>query len=139
MLPNAFINHSTQPEDEELAAALGPAKATWDKLITGLVQDGELDGQEWKMYSLKYGWSLRLMRKKRNILHLSPCPGSFLVMFILGDRAMTAVRACKWPKKMQKIIAEAPKYPEGTGIRIERVGIRDIPMIKRLAGIKLQN
>jgi len=139
MLPNAFINQSTQPRDEELAAALGPAKATWDKLVAGLVQDGELDGQEWKTYSLKYGWSLRLMRKKRNIIYLSPCPGSFGVMFILGDRAMTAVRARKWPQKMQKIIAEAPKYPEGTGIRIERVGLRDVPMIRKLAGIKLQH
>ena len=107
--------------------------------MTDLKKEGGLDGQEWKSYSLKHGWSLRLMRKKRNILYLAPSPESFHVMFILGDKAMTAVRACKLPKKFQKIIADAPKYPEGTGIRIEAVGPRDIASIKKLAQIKLQS
>ncbi len=139
MLPNAFVNQSTEPNDDDLAKALGLSKALWDRLVADLKLEGGVDGQEWKSYSLKYGWSLRLMRKKRNILYLSPCPKSFRVMFILGDKAMMAARECKLPKKFQKIIEEAPKYPEGTGIRIDKVGPKDIPAIKKLAQIKLQN
>ena len=139
MLPNAFINRSNAPDEDALAKALGPAKALWDGLVTDLKSKNELDGQEWKSYSPKHGWSLRLMRKKRNIIYLAPCPESFHVMFILGDKAMTAIRECKLPRKFQKIIAEAPKYPEGTGIRIEAVGSRDIASIKKLAQIKLQS
>ncbi len=139
MLPNAFINRSNKPDEAAIAKALGPAKALWDGLVTDLMSENGLDGQEWKSYSPKYGWSLRLMRKKRNILYLSPCAESFQVMFILGDRAMTAVRECKFPKKLQKIIAAAPKYPEGTGLRIEKVQPRDISAIKKLAQIKLQS
>lgn len=36
MLPNAFINKPKKPTNDELAEALGPAKALWDKLITDL-------------------------------------------------------------------------------------------------------
>jgi hypothetical protein len=139
MLPNAFIHQSTLPNKEELAEALGPSKALWDRLIADLMTENGLDGQEWKCYSPKYGWSLRLLRKKRNILYLSPCTGSFRAMFILGDKAMIVVRSSKFPKKLQKIIAEAPKYPEGTGIRLDVVGPRDIPAIKKLVQIKLQS
>ena len=60
-------------------------------------------------------------------------------MFILGDKTMNAARELKLSKKLQKIFAEAPKYPEGTGIRIEKVGLRDIPAIKKLAQIKLRS
>jgi hypothetical protein len=138
VLANAFINRPTAPGESDLAEALGPAKALWDCLAADLIKECALDGQEWKSYSLKYGWSLRLTRKKRNILYLSPCKGSFHVMFILGEKAMTAVRACRLSQRMQAIIKEAPKYPEGTGIRIERAGRRDVPAIKKLAQIKLQ-
>ena len=34
MLPNAFIGMTKPPTDAELAAALGGAKALWDKLLT---------------------------------------------------------------------------------------------------------
>ena len=138
MLPNAFINQKRAPNQEQLASALGPAKMIWDHIVAELVQEEKLDGQEWKSYSIKHGWSLHLTSKKRNIVYLSPCLGSFQIMFILGEKAMKTVRSCRWPQKIQKIIAEAPRYPEGTGIRIEGVGSRDIPSIKKLAKIKMQ-
>jgi hypothetical protein len=139
MQPNAFPHLSNRPGEDDLVQALGPSKALWDRLISDLKQEHELDGEEWKSYSAKSGWSLRLLRGKRNILYLAPCPGSFRVTLVLGDRAMTAVRNSSTPQKIRKIIAEAPKYPEGTGIRIDRVGPRDIPAIKKLVRIKLEN
>ena len=139
MQANAFINKPNAPTREELAAALGPAWTLWDQLVADLAKENGVDVQEWKSYSLKHGWSLRLMRKKRNILYLSPGPGSFRVMFIFGDKAMRAAREVRLPRKILKIIDEAPRYPEGTGIRIEVTGIKDIEAIKKLAAIKLES
>ena len=138
MSPNAFIN-KPKPTDAELAAALGPAKAIWDQLLADLAKDFETNIQEWNSYSPKAGWSLRVKRKARTIVWLAPCLGCFRVAFIFGDKAMQAVRQCELPQRILKIINEAPKYPEGTGIRLEVKSSRDIRTLKKLAAIKLAN
>jgi hypothetical protein len=139
MLPNAFIDKPEKPNEDELAAELGPTKALWDQLISSLADENDVDIQEWKSYSLKAGWSLCLKRKKRTIVWLSPCRGCFRAAFILGDRAVEAARQSKLPQRVIKIINEAPRYPEGTGVRIDVNGPKDIPIVKKLAAVKLEN
>ena len=58
---------------------------------------------------------------------------------ILGGRAMKAVREIKLSSKLLKIIADAPHYPEGTGIVFARTQVVDIPSVLKLAAIKLAN
>lgn len=139
MIPNAFIGKTKKPTDDELAAALGPAKSVWDRLVTDLEKDSGADVQEWSSYSPKAGWSLRLKRKKRTIVWLGPCRGCFRVAFILGDKAMKAARKCGLPRRVLKILDEAPRYPEGTGVRFEVKAAKDIAVLKTLAAIKLEN
>jgi Protein of unknown function (DUF3788) len=139
MLTNAFIGKTKKPTEEELTAALGPAKAVWDQLVADLAHENGVDVQEWSSYSPKAGWALRLKRKKRTIVWLAPCQGSFRVMFILGDKAVKAARQSKLPQRVIKIIDEAPRYPEGTGIRMNVRGPRDIAAVKKLAVVKLEN
>ena len=139
MSPNAFINKPRKPTYKDLSVALGPAKTIWDQLLADLARECEANIHEWKCHSPKWGWSLRVLRKKRTIVWLAPCPGYFQVAFILGDKAMRAARQTKWPKRVIKVMDEAPKYPEGTGIRLEVKSSRDIGTLKKLAAIKLAN
>jgi hypothetical protein len=137
MLPNAFIDKPKKPTAAELTTALGPSKALWDQLLAGLADELNLTVQEWNSYSRKAGWSLRLKLKDRNILYLTPCRGSFSVSFALGDKAVAAARQSGLPQSVIKIINEARRYAEGTGIRIEMKKPRDIKIAKQLAAIKL--
>lgn len=139
MLANAFIGKPKKPTDDELAAALGPAKSVWDRLIADLAEENGVDVQEWSSYSRKAGWSLRLKRKKRTIVWLAPCRGCFRVAFIFGDKAMKAARQCQLPQRVIKILDEALRYPEGTGVRLNVKGDKDIAVLKKLAAIKLEN
>jgi len=52
---------------------------------------------------------------------------------------MKAVRQIKLPQRVIKIIDEAPRYPEGTGIRFNMKGPKDIAIVKKLAAVKLEN
>jgi hypothetical protein len=135
MSPNAFIGRTQAPTDDELSAELGAARALWDELLTELA----LPIQEWNSYSPKAGWFLKLKLKKRTIVYLSPRRGSFQVSFILGAKAVEATRQAKLSKTLLKIIDEAPRYPEGTGVRLEIKARRDLAAVKKLAAIKLAN
>jgi hypothetical protein len=94
---------------------------------------------EWNSYSPKAGWALRLKVKKRNIVYLAPCAGHFRVAFILGDKAVAAARQGNLAKSTLKLIDEAPRYPEGTGVRLMVKAAKDLAAIKKLALIKMAN
>jgi hypothetical protein len=139
LVENAFIGKKDKPTDTELSAALGSVKAVWDQLITDLATELKVDIQEWKSYSVKAGWALRLLQKKRTIVWMAPCKDCFRVAFILGDKAVKAARQAKLPKKILDLLDEAPRYPEGTGLRIEVKNARELAAIKKLAVIKIAN
>jgi hypothetical protein len=139
MLENAFIGKLKKPTSADVSAVLGPSKALWDDLVADVKDVCKIDGKEWKSYSPKAGWSLRLIRKKRNILYLAPSHGCFRVSFVLGDKAIKAARTSGLPARAIKIIDNAKRYPEGTAIRIDVKNSKDVDLIKQLAVIKAEN
>ena len=137
--PNAFIGRTKPPTNAELSAALGTAKPLWDLVVVDMARELELADHEWKSYGVKHGWAFRLKRGKRNIVHMAAHQGCFTVLFILGDRALNAARASRLGRAATKLIDEAPRYPEGTGIRFEVRRAGDVTLVKKLARIKLEN
>jgi len=137
--PNAFIGRTELPTDAELVQALGAAKPVWDGLIAGLAAQHGVSGREWKCYSTKTGWALRLLRGKRTILWLSPCQGCFRAAFVLGDKALLAARHSRLSALAMRAFQQAERYPEGTGVRLLIKGPKDIPTVRKLAVAKLEN
>jgi hypothetical protein len=136
--PNAFLGKPDQPSDAEVASALGTAAPLWNELIHEVTADAGKVTREWKGICVnKYGWSLRLKRNGRNIVFLSPCHDSFRVAFTLSDKALRAAREAQLPKAVAQALATAPKYPEGTGLRLTVNRAADLPAIRKLAQIKL--
>jgi len=136
---NAFVGQRTQPTSGELSAALGPARSVWDQLLASLAGEHGADVHEWNSYSPKAGWSLRIKRKARTVVWLGPSKGSFIAAFILGDKALRAARGINLSQRVVKAIASAPKYPEGTGVRLQIKRAGDLPGALKLAAIKLAN
>ncbi|MFN7934294.1 MAG: DUF3788 family protein [Bryobacteraceae bacterium] len=123
---------SPAPAEAELTATLGETKGLWDAIIAEFSTT-----QEWKRYSQKAPWSLRLFRGKRTIIWLSPREGWFQAAIILGDRAIDTAKESKPSQRLRKLIDEAPRYPEGTGLRIEVKNTRDLALVRKLAAIKI--
>jgi hypothetical protein len=117
---------------------LGSTAALWKQLVDWLAEQGAGES-EWNSSGAKYGWALRLKVKKRNIVYLVPCDGCFRVAFVLGDKAMAAARKGDLAKSMLKILDEAPRYAEGTGVRLMVRAAKDLAAIKKLALIKMAN
>lgn len=134
---NAFLGRTTRPTEEEVASALGVAAPAWNELLNWLKEEEKLSEREWNSSSPKYGWALRVKQKKRNIVYLAPCNGCFRVSFILGDKAVAAARERKLPKVVLKALDQAPRYPEGTGLRLLVSKSKDLPPIRTLTEVKL--
>ena len=138
-IPNALVGKAEKPTAEEISAALGLSASVWKQLVEWLAEEHGVAVQEWKSVSLKYGWSLRLKLKKRTIVHLSPYKGCFRVVFILGDRAMRVARQSDLPTGVAQAPEEAPRYTEGTGLRLIVKDAKDLAAIRKLVVIKLEN
>lgn len=135
---NAFIGKTTKPTETEVVAALGSTAALWKQLVEWMAEQGATI-QEWNSYSPKAGWALKLKQKKRTIVYLAPCAGHFRIAFILGERAVAAARQSNLSKSTLKLLDEAPRYPEGTGVRLMVKATKDLAAIKKLALIKMAN
>jgi hypothetical protein len=61
------------------------------------------------------------------------------VAFVLGDRAIAAVSQSRLPKSTLKALDEAPRYAEGTGLRLIVKGSKDLAAIRILTTVKLAN
>lgn len=139
MLVNAFIGKPEEPSDAEVAKELGSTKPYWDRLLEVLGKRLDCDGREWNSYSRKAGWSLKVKRKERTIVYLSPSRGCFMASFALGDKAVSAARRAKLPPSALELINHAKRYAEGTAVRIEVHGSKDVAVVEKLAAIKLKN
>jgi hypothetical protein len=135
---NAFIGKARPPTDRELSAALGQSKPLWDRLVAQLCSELHLSTREWNTHSTNAGWSLRIKEGNRTIVYLAPGPNAFRASFALGDKALQAAKACDFSKPVLRILESSKKYAEGTGVRIDVRGPKDIDVVKRLAEAKLR-
>ncbi len=136
---NAFAGKAERPAKKEVEEVLEQSYALWEQLVAELKRELKLDGEEWHSSGLKYGWALRLQRKKRNIVYLGPRTGSFIAAFVLGDKAVAIARKSELPAYVLKTIAEAKRYGEGTPVRIEVSRPEHLEPVKILAKIKVEN
>ena len=97
MALSALDDRSKRPTDDDLTAVLGRTKQLWDRLADDVAQTYPPVNQEWGFAGAKYGWSLRLKRKKRNILYLIPQRRHFLCAFVFGGKATEAAREADLP------------------------------------------
>lgn len=139
MSQNAFAGRPTRPDKKSLASILGTSKPLWDRLLIDLKRDLKLNHAEWHSASVRLGWSLRLQQKKRNILYLGPRENGFTAAFVLGKEAVSAAQSSSLPPKILRSIAEAKRYAEGTGVRVEVKTPEDVSAVKILAKIKLEH
>lgn len=134
---NAFIGQSAQPTSAQVRGVLGPSAGAWSELVSRISEDLGISQQEWTNSGKKYGWSLRLKQKDRNVLYLSPCDGCFRVSLALGDKAMADAWHAHLSAAAAAALSCAPHYAEGWGVRLTVKTSGDLPDVRTLTAIKL--
>ena len=104
-----FLDKSTKPTDPELKKALG---AAFDHFVAlrDLLSDYTF---EWKFYTKKTGWQLKVAGTKRAACYIIPFNGYFSVGMAVRESEKEAVLNSKVRKSIRDELAAAKKYPEG--------------------------
>ncbi|MCX7025203.1 MAG: DUF3788 family protein [Spirochaetes bacterium] len=101
------------PNEESLRAALARSFAFFEALVR---YTGEFS-QEWKYYNRRYGWTLKVIRKKKAFLWMTPYNGYFHLGFSLRKAEKAEFAAEALPEKTRRVIADAKEFPEGFAVR----------------------
>jgi len=137
MALSSLDDSAAEPVTADLARVLGPSEKVWHELISRMgAAYGPLT-EDWSFSGAKYGWILRLKQKKRVVLRLTPQIDAFLVGIVLGDRALTLLRRGDLSPGVLSLIDGAPRYGEGTGIRIPVASAGDIADIEVIIEAKM--
>lgn len=137
MALSAFDDKSHPPSDEAIAAVLGRTFPLWNDLQRLIGDRFAPISPAWGYASRSSGWGLRLKQGERIVLYMTPCIGHFLVSFVLGDKAVQAAHARKFPAALLATIDAAKKYAEGRGVRFEIRTARMLDDMVRLAEVKM--
>jgi hypothetical protein len=130
-------NDPSGPSDPELAQTLGKAKPLWDHLVGHLEAEYAPVTRRWTFSRPTSTWWLRLIRKKRTILYLSPRPRHFVTALVFGAKATAVVLSSEVPEAVKRALNEARAYAEGRGIRLETRTDEDVAVMQKLAAIKM--
>ncbi len=139
MSVSIFNNKLKEPDEKQLADGLLDSKKYLDR-ICDFIRNVYVDLKpEWKYYGKNYGWLLKLLNKKRNVLFIVPYEGYFRAVFTFGDKAVNSVMASKLPKKIKDELINARKYAEGRSVSFDVRSDEQMDSIFQLIRIKLAN
>lgn len=136
---SAFGENGSAPSDDDLRITLGRAYPPWKRLIALVGARISPINEVWAFTSKSTGWGLRLRHRDRIILYMTPQHQQFLVSLVLGDKAIAAANDARLSAAIRDAIAAAPRYGEGTGVRMTVTSSRQLPGLSALAQIKWEN
>jgi hypothetical protein len=134
---SVFLEKANVPTDEQVAEKLGAKYDLWVALKDHVMAIYPAGKQEWNFPGKKYGWSFRIKDKRRAILYFLPRDGYFMVAFVFGDKAMTAILESDVDQQIKTDLQNARKYAEGRGVRLGLNEPEDLKDIKSLIDIKM--
>jgi uncharacterized protein DUF3788 len=126
------MTSKTHPTVESVEQALGSRSKLFAKL---LATHPELK-PEWKYYGKKYGWTLKLFERKRNLCFITPRDGELRVAFVFGDKQYRDVMESSVQNDVKEQLANAKRYAEGRGVSLVIRKNADLKTVEELLRIK---
>lgn len=138
--PGAFVEKDRRPDAKRIAASLGKtANALWRQTREAIAAVHGPIAEEWVFGGKAYGWSLRLKRKTRAVVYLTPCEGYFRASFAVGEKAAQAAHDAPLSAAVLALIDGAPRFAEGRAVRVEVRRASDVKTVASIAAIKMAN
>jgi hypothetical protein len=137
MALSVFEDGGHRPVPADIKRALGKTAGLWNQLISRIGDHHSPIVELWHFGGSEYGWSLRLKRRDRIVLYMIPQRGHFLVGLVLGDKALHALKKQDLPPDILAAVVNAPRYGEGTGVRLPVATTNDLRAVEKMAAAKM--
>jgi hypothetical protein len=137
MTLSAFGDKTRPPQEDEVVEVLGRSQAAWRCLREDLAKAYPPLVEEWIYPSRKWGWTLRLKRKKRAIVYLTPHERYFVAGTALGERAVAAALTSDLPDEVRGFIENAQRFAEGRAFRVEVRTKKDAEVVEQVLPYKM--
>jgi len=134
-----LLDKTTEPDKRKVVELLDDTALLWVNLKTFLTENIGSVKEEWKFYGAKSGWTMKVLLGKRNLFFMKPEESAFMVAFVFGDKAVSAVEKSNLPENIKTELTEAKKYMEGRGLRVYVKTNDDLEIVKKLVEIKVKN
>ncbi len=134
---SVFTDKASIPDEGRLKSALGKCFKLWKETEEYVLSQKEGLSCEWKYPGAKYGWSYRILDRKRIIIYLLPREGYFKAAFVFGEKAYKEVLTSGVSEQVIEELKAARAYREGRGIRVEIKNKKALKDVKKLTIIKL--
>lgn len=125
---------SEAPGADALAKLLGKSHGSFQSLAHG--RPGTTC--EWRRYSKKAPWVLKVSEGERTLFYLMPQANRFEVTVVLGERASEAALAGRVRAELHAAIRSAKPYVEGRPVRVVVGGKADLAGVEELVAVKLK-
>lgn len=125
---------SGSPGDDELVHLLGRSRAAFQ----ALTHDRAGVTCEWKRYSKKGPWVLKVSEGERTLFYVIPQASQFEVTVVLGQHATDAALAGRVRPELHAAIRSAEPYVEGRPVKVVVTGKWDLAGVEELVAVKLQ-
>jgi hypothetical protein len=122
------------PGHDELVELLGRSHAAF----RALTHDRAGATCEWKRYSRKGPWALKVSEGDRTLFYLVPQADQFEVTVVLGRRATDAALAGRVRSELHATIRSAKPYVEGRPVKVLVTGREDLAAVEELVAVKLR-
>jgi len=111
--PGALLDRETVPSVEDFAAACGPERRWFDRLVRWLESTYGVVGEP-LFAGRESGWTLRFRRSGPALLTLMPLAGGALrALVVVGPSAWEVVAGTKLSEPIRAAWAAAYPYPDG--------------------------
>ena len=137
MALSIFEDKRRPPSDDEVAAALKRTAPLWRDLQRRVAALAPGVVPEWTFAGKTTGWGFRLSENGRVVIYMTPCDGHFLASVVLGEKSIARARAERLPGRVDAVVAAAPRYAEGRGVRLIVRNRADVATAISLVGVKL--
>ncbi len=133
MATSLFDQKDQLPTQELLHRALGQSLSLWEESIAFLERRQAGIVSEWKFYSKKAGWCLKLANSKgKNLLFLLPQDGYFIATVNMGEKLREQVLQLDLQEKNKQLIRDATVYAEGISVLFSIQDADDLADLKLL-------